>query len=305
MQPQPCRSRCSLRHEAVAPSRSRLNLAAVRGDAAMATASVQIQRFHRNRAAMFDHGLTAELARLFAQERDARDSAWLDRFYDVAWFAALEVAGVSVGPDGLPYLRFNLPRDGAAFDSHCLANRAGDCLAAGWGAALFASPDDPPEAAQFVFSLGVLDSLIRYDSPDGDPIDVVESALPPTSAPPKRGWFGFGAAREAPREVLLATPSDQFLPPYAAKALHKYLTQDWGLANPRVLLMTDMALRPHRQLVIGKRRSEFPDEQAAWQAMQYVLWYLPPMRSVVLLPEEWRLEELTPLRDLFAGAPGL
>ena len=127
----------------------------------------------------------------------------------------------------------------------------------------------------------------------------------PALAPRKRGWFGLGPAREAPRQVLLATPSDQFLPPYAAKALHKYLTEAWGLPNPRVLLMTDMALRPHRQLVIGKKRSEFPDEQAAWQAMQYVLWHLPPMRSAVLLPEDWRLDDLTPLRDLFAGAPGL
>lgn len=273
----------------------------------MATASVQIQRFHRNRAAMFDLGLTAELSRLFQEDRDARDAAWLDRFYDVVWFAGLEVAGACAGPDGFPYLRFNLPREGEAFDSHCLANRAGDCLAAGWGAALFASADDPPEAAQFVFSLGVLDSLIRYDSPDGDPIDVMESAIPPEPAlaPRKRGWFGLGPAREAPRQVLLATPSDQFLPPYAAKALYKHLTQFWGLPNPRVLLLTDRALRPHRHLVIGKRRSDFPDEQAAWQAMQYVLWHLPPMRSAVLLPEEWRLEQLTPLRDLFAGAPGL
>lgn len=271
----------------------------------MATASVQIQRFHRNRAAMFDLGLTAELARLFEADRDMRDSAWRDRFYDVAWFAGVEAAGVYAGPDGLPYLRFNLPREGEAFDSHCLANRAGDCLAAGWGAALFASADDPPDAAQFVFSLGVLDSLIRYDSPEGDPIDVVESGLAPPPAPARRGWFSFGAAREEPRQVLLATPSDQFLPPYAAKALHKYLTRSWGLANPRVLLMTDMALRPHRHLVIGKRRGEFADEQAAWQAMQYVLWHLPPMRSAVLLPEDWRLEEMTPLRDLFAGAPGL
>ncbi|HEY0326464.1 MAG TPA: hypothetical protein VGC46_10910 [Allosphingosinicella sp.] len=271
----------------------------------MATASVQIQRFHRDRAAMFDFSRAAELARLFELERDARDSAWLDRFYDVAWFAAVEAAGVYTGPDGLPYLRFNLPRDGAVADSHCLANRAGDCLASGWGAAIFASADDPPEAAQFVFSLGVLDSLIRYDSPDGDPIDVAESALPPQPAATKRGWFGIGAAKPPPRQVLLATPSDQFLPPYAAKALHRYLTQIWGLANPRVQLMTDMSLRPHRHLMIGRPRSTFADEHAAWTAMQHVLWHLPPMRSAVLLPEDWRVDELTPLRDLFAGAPGL
>jgi hypothetical protein len=269
----------------------------------MATAAVDIQRFHRNRSAMFDLRLTAELHRLFSQERETRDAAWYDRFYDVAWFASLEAAGVYEGPDGLPYLRLNLPREGETFDSHCLANRAGDCLAAGWGAALFASAGDPPEAAQFVFSFGVLDSLIRYDSPEGDPIDLAESALPPETAPKKRGWFG--AARGAPRQVLLATPSDQFLPPYAAKALYTHLTRAWALPNPRIQLLTDMSMRPHRHLVIGKRRSDFADEQSAWTAMQHVLWHLPPSRSAVLLPDSWRLDEMTPLRDLFAGAPGL
>jgi len=270
----------------------------------MATAAVDIQRFHRDRSAMFDLRLTAELSRLFSVGRETRDSAWYDRFYDVAWFASLEAAGVYEGPDGMPYLRLNLPREGETFDSHCLANRAGDCLASGWGAALFASADDPFDAAQFVFSFGVLDSLIRYDSPDGDPIDVVESALPPEPVARKRGWFGRSAAKPS-RQVLLATPSDQFLPPYAAKALYRHLTQVWALPNPRVQLLTDMSMRPHRHLVIGKRRSDFADEQAAWQAMQYVLWHLPPMRSAVLLPEEWPLGDMTPLRDLFAGAPGL
>lgn len=272
----------------------------------MATAAVQIQRFRRDRSAMFDRRLTAELHALFDQPRAARDATWLELFYDIAWFAALEAAGVQEGADGLPYLRLNLPRPGEAFGSHCLANRAGDCLAAGYGAALFASADDPFEAAQFVFPFGVLDSMLRYDSPDGDPVDVAESALPPEQAVArKRGWFSFGTAKEPARQVLLATPSDQFLPPYAAKALHAWLIREWGLQNPRVQLLTDFAMRPHRHLVIGRKLSDFPDPQSAQQAMQYVLWHLPPMRSVVLLPEDWRLSELTPLRDLFAGAPGL
>jgi len=271
----------------------------------MATAAVQIQRFHRDRSAMFDPRLTGELHALFDQPREARDSTWLDLFYDIAWFAALAAAGVQEGPDGLPYLRLNLPNPGDRFEPHCLANRAGDCLAAGFGAALFGSAEDPPEAAQFVFPFGVLDSMIRYDSPDGDPIDIIESALPPEPPATKRGWFGLGGPRPAPHQVLLATPSDQFLPPYTAKALHAYLTRSWGMQNPRVQLLTDVSMRPYRHLVIGKALSDFPDEQSAHQAMQYVLWHLPPMRSVVLLPDGWRLQEMTPLRDLFAGAPGL
>ena len=65
---------------------------------------------------------------------------------------------------------------------------------------------DPPEAAQFVFPFGVLDSMLRYDSPAGDPVDLADWAQPPAS-PPKRGLFGLGRAQPPEREVLTGTPS--------------------------------------------------------------------------------------------------
>jgi hypothetical protein len=168
---------------------------------------------------------------------------------------------------------------------------------------LFASPDDPPEAAEYVFPFGELDSLLRFDSPDGDPLDIAQTALPPMPVQ-RRGWLGLGS-REPARTVLLATPSEDFLPSYAAKALHAYLTRSWGLKNPRVQLLTDLSMRPHRPLVIGARPRDFPPGTDIAHLMQYVLWHLPPSRSVVLMPDAMRLEEMTPLRDLFAGAPGL
>lgn len=256
-------------------------------------------RFHFDRAAMFDLGRTGELATLFAMPREARDPAWFARFYDAAWFGSIELASSDsfFGLDGMPYIRLNLPRDGVPFDSQCLANVAEQCLDRGVGAVLFASPDDPPEAAQFVFSFGLIDSLVRYDSPEGDPADVDDWALP-APLPPKRGLFGLGRARAASMQVLTATPSADYLPPYAARALSHYLNVRWELPDPHVQLMISADLRPTRNLIIGRKGSTFPNPQYAQDLMSYTAWYLPPRRGLGLMPEDWSLSEMTPLREL-------
>lgn len=256
-------------------------------------------RFHRDRDAMFDVQRTASLAALFAAS-GPRDDAWLDRFYDAAWFASMALVSNDAfsGPDGMPYLRLELPREGEAFDSQCLANLAGHCLDRGAGAALFAAPGDPPEAAQFVFPFGVLDSMLRYDSPAGDPVDLADWARPPVP-PPKRGLFGIGRAQQPEREVLSGTPSADYLPPHAARALHHYLTNRWELPDPHVQLLVDLQARPTRNLVIGRKRSSFGDERFLQDLMRYTTWYLPPGRGLALMPEDWSVEQMTPLHQLF------
>lgn len=254
-------------------------------------------RFNLERNAMFDLGRTAALETLFAAT-GPRDDAWFEGFYENAWYASLRLASDEAfsGPDGMPYLRLELPRAGEPFDSQCLANLAGNCLERGCGAALFASPGDPPDAAQFVFPFGVLDSMLRYDDPAGDPVDLADWARPP-APPPKRGFFGFG--KTPPREVLLATPSADYLPAYGARALHHYLTNRWGLDDPRVQLLIDGQQRPTRNLIIGRKRSSFADAGFLQDLMRYTSWYLPPGRGFALMPEDWSLGQMTPLRELF------
>lgn len=256
-------------------------------------------RFHSDRAAMFDLARTGDLAALFTVPREQRDGSWLERFYDAAWFASVELAGDEAfsGPDGMPYLRLTLPREGVPFDSQCLANLAGACLDRGIGAAFFAAPGEPPEAAQFVFPYGVIDSMVRYDSPNGDPVDLDDWSRPPP-APPKRGFLGFGKAKEAPREVLVATPSADYLPPHAARALHHYLTVRWELDDPHIALLVDAHQRPSRNLVIGRKFSSFGNEGFVQDLMRYTSWYLPPARGLALMPEDWSLGQMTPLRAL-------
>ena len=237
---------------------------------------------------MFDLEKTQKLAELFAIPRQQRDAAWLTAFFTAAWNGSIALSNPPTfnAVDGFTYLRLNLPRPAQAFDSQCLANLASLCVQRRTGAAFFQSPDDAEADAQHVLPMGVLDSLLRFDSPDGDPMDVREAAEPEPALP-------------AQRSILTATPANVFLPPYAARALHFHLTAGWKMQDPRGLLLTDPWARPCRNLVISRKLSEFPPG-ANWQEQLRMLsWYLTPRRALALMPETMTLQQMTPLTALF------
>jgi hypothetical protein len=239
----------------------------------------------------FDLAGTERLHELFAIARKRRDDTWFADFRRAAWNASVVVASPSVfrAPDGFPYLRLVLPQPNQPFESNCLSNLCAACAERGWGIALFANDADPPEAVQYAIPTGVLESLRSFGSWDGDPVDQAES---------DSETFAREIAVGAPRDVLVATPSAQFLPPHTAKLLRDHLIKRWQLAEPSVALLIDTELKPTRNLVIGKKHSEFPAADAIDHQMQMLLWYLPPARSLVLMPENWSLDQMTPLRDL-------
>ena len=244
-------------------------------------------RFSQDRARMFDLRNTQRLAELFTVARERRDAAWQAAFFDAAWTGSVVLSDPPTfnAIDGFTYLRLNLPRPAQPFDSQCLANLALVCVRRIDGAAFFQSPDDPVANAQHVLPMGVLDSLLRFDSWQGDPTDVREAAEPATP--------------QASRSILTGVPAGSLLPPYAARGLHFHLTAGWKIENPRVLLLIDPASRPTRILVVSRKLSEFPSG-ANWQAQLHMLsWYLTPGRAIALMPETMTLEQMTPLTALF------
>ena len=262
-------------------------------------------RFHLDRARMFDLGNTAQLEMLFRTDRAQRGPEWVESFFDAAWCGSVVLADpqIIIGPDNFPYLRLDLPRADTAFDSQCLAHLAAGCIDNRVGAAFFASPDDSPENAQYVLSLGLIDSLLRFDSPYGDPVDVAESRVPADgdafSVEPRAG--GQTLVVEKAHEIMVGTPSAYYLPPHLACSLYLHLTEQWGMEDPTVALVVDTKMRPHRSLVIGRKRSEFPSEAPVDAMAQNLIWHLDPGRMVMLMPEEWSHGEMTPLRTLFEG----
>ena len=261
------------------------------------------RRFVDDRSRMFDLDRTRRLGELFHVTNADRDDPWFEAFYEAAWYASITIPEQAHfdGPDGFPYFRLDLPRAGEPFDSQSLGNIARSCVERHAGAALFASPDDPVSAPQVVLSMGRLDSLLRYDTAAGDPIDRQESTQPHNPA-----TFDVDAAGlqhqaltvKAGHEVLTGTPSADFLPPYAARGLHRYMSHVWGIEDPRVQLLVDRDLRPSRNLVIGRTRSDFATEEEIEGEMLRLSWFLPPFRAFVLTPEDWDIASMTRLADL-------
>ena len=267
------------------------------------------RRFAVDRQLLFDPAYTRTLAALMELPRGRRDTAWTASFFDAAWNAALVVAqpAVITRRDGFPCLRLNLPPPGR-FKPAAVANLAALCLERATGIALFSDAADPIEAAQQVFSPGTLDSLVRFDTWLGDPLDDQEPAgQEPAGQPPagalEEGWGRTMAVQDA-RQVLLGSPSVQYLPTYTARALLNHLRGACGIADPRVRLLVDPKLRPACTLVIGQKRSAFATADA-WDMLRgRLLWFLPPGRAVMPMPEDWRLEDMTPLEQLAGQAPG-
>ena len=254
--------------------------------------------FERDPARMFDRERTGRLAELFAVPRERRDPAWTRAFWDSAWTAALTVAEppVALGPDRFPYARLHLPGAAPGRESNSLMNVAASLVDQGAGAALFATPGDDMAAADYVIPTGVLDSILRYDHPEGEPAELDETS----GGPPRTSG---AKILEAGEQVMMATPSPAYLPPATARAMHRHLREEWGLAEPRVALLVAASMRPSRSLMISQTRGDWlgrgatEAQIASW--MERLLWFLPPSRSLMLRPDDWSDAGMTPLGDLY------
>ncbi len=246
---------------------------------------------------MFDLSLTQTLSELFAVERRARDAAWTERFMTAAWNGSVVVNHPPEvqGPDGFPYLRLNLPEPRTPFDSNAMANLAATCVARGSGIAFFASAADPVTASQFVLSTGMIGSLLHYDSWHGDPQDVREADAGATPGL-------HTVTLETSHKVMLGTPSADFLSPATAQALARHMRHAWGIADPRVQLLLDQQLRPTRNLVLGRKRGAFESDAAADRECRRIMWYLPPARGLMLMPDGWDIAGMARLEDLGRAA---
>ncbi|MFL6429307.1 MAG: hypothetical protein ACJ71S_13760 [Acidobacteriaceae bacterium] len=244
---------------------------------------------------------TNRLAQAMQLPREQRDSRWLDEFQSAAWNASIVLPAepVFLGPDGMPYVRLELPPVGEPVETNCLSNLFVSMAEQGLGAAFFKNNTDPPEAAEYVMPTGILESLRAYGTWDGDPEDVAELAARPRqdiAGSPDSGIEKTDVETE--RQVMVGSPSEDYLPKHTARLLYRHLTEGWKMEDPRIALVVDPQMTPTRNLVIGRKFSEFPDQETAAQAARMLLWYLPPRRYLLLMPENWSADQMRPLREL-------
>ena len=241
---------------------------------------------------------TNRLAQAMEVPREQRDSRWLDALQGAAWNASivLPTEPVFLGPDGMPYVRLELPPVGEAVETNCLSNLFVSMAEQGLGVAFFKNSTDPPEAAEYVMPTGVLESLRAYGTWDGDPDDVAELTAQPPQHAADSGIEKTDVETE--RQVMVGPPSESYLPKHTARLLYRHLTEGWKMEDPRIALVVDPQMTPTRNLVIGRKFSEFPDQETAGQAARMLLWYLPPRRYLLLMPENWSADQMRPLSEL-------
>ncbi len=262
-----------------------------------APASVEPRRFLPIAEERFNLEDTSRIAALYETAREQRDMNWLAAFQEAAWNASIVLPAepVFLGPDGMPYVRMELPPPEQEVQTNCLSNIYISLAAQGLGAAFFRNHTDTPEQAEYVMPTGVLESLRAFGTWDGDPADTAEMLARPQ--PPTTG-----GAEEVPvtkeRQVMVGSPAPEYLPRHTAQLLYRHLTEGWKMEDPRIALVVDPEMTPTRNLVIGRKFSEFPDREIAARATQMLLWYLPPRRYLLLMPEDWNVEQLRPLKDL-------
>jgi hypothetical protein len=181
-------------------------------------------------------------------------------------------------------------------ETNCLSNLYVSMAEQGLGAAFFKNSTDAPDVAEYVMPTGVLESLRSYGTWDGDPEDIAELTAKPQQHAGDSGVEQTSVETE--RQVMVGSPSDSYLPKHTARLLYRHLTEGWKMEDPRVALVVDPQMTPTRNLVIGRKFSEFPDAEVAAQAARMLLWYLPPRRYLLLMPENWSADQMRPLREL-------
>ncbi len=262
-----------------------------------APAAPKPRNFSLDRENMFDLTNTTTLGELFAVPHPQRQAAWAVAFFTALWTASLEVATPNIfpGPDQFAYIRLQVPAPGKPFDSNCVANLAQQALDNIWGMAIFASPE--ATEPEYVLSMGLIDSLLNYDSWQGDPVDLNDLARQPPPQASTNGIQTFTAAKD--HQILVGTPSKSLLPAHTARALYRHLTRGWNIVEPRVSLMMNPTIAPSRSLVLNRKLSEFSSREIAGQQGRFLLWYLPPNRGLIMMPESWNDAEMKPLTDFF------
>jgi hypothetical protein len=250
-------------------------------------------RFEAVPEARFNLDDTSRLAELYEVPREGRDLSWLQNFQQAAWNASvvLPEQPVFLGPDGMPYVRLNLPPVGQEVQTNCLSNIFVSLAVQGLGAAFFKEAESGPETAEYVMPTGVLESLRAWGTWDGDPQDAAEMQAQAQKGPAEQAAAG-------ERQVLVGAPGPDYLPKHTAQLLYRHLTEGWKMENPHVAVIVDEQMTPTRNLVLGRKFSEFPDQETAARATQMLLWYLPPRRHLLLMPENWTVEQLKPLKEL-------
>jgi hypothetical protein len=218
----------------------------------------------------FDLAQTQILAELFAEPREGRDDRWREQFFAAVPDATLMTFEPQVceGPDEFPYFQLAIPDPGPV-TPFCVTHLLDVALDNGLGIAIFGD-SSRSEGPEWVFTYGDLLSYSLFGRFDGDSAERLAS----------------GGGKQ--NQVLVAAPSEEYLPARARKAMGNFVRSMYHHPDPRIALVYDPQATPSRNLMINLTLEDYDgDEEKLNAAVRFLGWFLPRTYRIRAMPAGW------------------
>ena len=206
---------------------------------------------------------------LFEIPQEQRDESWRQTFYDNVQTASYACGNPQhfTGPDGFPYFVLKTPEANQAFESFCIRNMKDDfLLEKGFGVTI-----NPKEnSADWVFSYGDIVNL-HLNKEFFTKTDTVKLANVETL--------------KKDEEVLLAQPSESYLPRQARQVLKTFL-QSVGNKKPKIMMLCRVIEgQVIQELAFNFFPEDFPSTEHLNNRLNQISWFLPRHYVVLALPK--------------------
>lgn len=212
---------------------------------------------------------TQVMVDLFSVSQNDRDENWTKSFYENVKTASYACGNPQVfnGPDGFPYFVLKTPEANKPFESFCIQNMKDDFLLdKGLGVAI--SPSET--TVDWVFSYGDIVNLhINKEFSTKTENIQIENEV----------------TIQKDEKVLLAQPSESFLPRQARQNLKSFL-QSIGIKRPQLMMVCrTIEGQVIQELAFNIFREDFQTLDQLNFRLKQISWFLPRHYVVLSLPK--------------------
>lgn len=213
---------------------------------------------------------TQVIVDLFQIPQEQRDDNWRQTFYDNVQTASFACGNPQIfkGPDGFPYFVLQTPEPNKPFESFCIRNMKDDFLLdKGFGIAI--NPKN--NSVDWVFSYGDIVNL-HLNKELFTKTDTIEIQNEETL--------------KEDEKVLLAQPSESFLPKQTRQALKSFL-QSIGIKRPKIMMVCrTIDGQVIQELAFNIFREDFQSIDQLNLRLKQISWFLPRHYVVLSLPKK-------------------
>ncbi len=216
-----------------------------------------------------DISKTHAIFELLQTPKDKRDKNWKSAFFENIKTASFRCGNPQVfpGPDKFPYFALHLPEENVAFESFCISNLKDDYLLKE-GIGVVINPSE--KGADWVFTYGDLVNFHLRNEFYSNEFDVE---------------IEYEVKLKNEEKVLIAQPSEKFLPNETRKIIKEYLLQI-GIATPKMMLVTrEIENQMIPELAFNIYAEDYQNKDELKYYMHRLSWYLPRHYIILSVPK--------------------